>query len=202
MGPRFAAPWKWPIISLCRTEPVRRDFLKMIQRMVAESALPGTALGGRGTAGATGAAREFLAELSLREFALCRASTFGRCLESATDALRRRLPRGAQDWGIARRAMNLFLRDALYNAYLREQYRLHRTERWLELPLDAAAATYLRDADPAASLPAWRGIRQLMPTQNAAWQGIASAVAQQMGLARVHLDLYLQLAPRRERRAT
>lgn len=180
---------------------MRRDFLKMIQRKVAASALPGTALGGRGAAGAIAVARDVLAELPLREFALCRASTFGRYLDGATDTLLRRLPRHAQGWGIARRAVDLFLREALYDAYLREQYRLHRTERWLELPMDAAAATYLRDADPAASLPAWRGIRQLVPTQNAAWQGIASAVAQQMGIARVHLDLYIQqAAPKRERR--
>lgn len=170
---------------------MRRDFLKTIQRKVAVTALPGTALRGQGAAGVTQAARDFLAELSLREFAYCRASTIGRTLDMATEALRRRLPRGAQGWGTARRALDLFLRDALYNAYLREQYRLHRIERWLELPMDAAAAAFLRDSDPAAELPPWRGVRNLTPTQNAAYQGIATTVAQQMGLARVHLDAYL-----------
>jgi hypothetical protein len=47
------------------------------------------------------------------------------------------LPAGAKNWGAARKALNLVLRDILYNQYLQREYGFNRIGKWLELPLDS-----------------------------------------------------------------
>jgi hypothetical protein len=78
---------------------MRRDFIRTVQRKVAMSALPASALRGAGHAGLTAAARDRLATLDLEPFAVSRPARFDARLDFATDLLRRAAPQGAGSWG-------------------------------------------------------------------------------------------------------
>src|SRR5687767_2834030 len=54
------------------------------------------------------------------------------------------MPDGGKQWGMARKCLNLFLRDALYNFYLRDAYGLGKLEGVLEIPLDSHVGKALR----------------------------------------------------------
>ena len=174
-----------------------KDFLATVQRKVAVSAIPASALRGQGAPGVVSAARDFLTELELDRFAVRSEQAFARRLDAATRSLCKRLPRRACAWGTGRKAVNLFLRDALYNAYLAKEFRLSRIEPLLELPLDSYVARYLarRFEGP---LPRWRGVRALDVQTSAAYQAAATAVAADKGVERVHLDAYIWAAPDRD----
>jgi hypothetical protein len=121
---------------------------------------------------------------------VARAATFYPRLDAATAELQRALPSGAQGWGTARKALNVFLRDALYTSYLRDRYRLDRAETLLEIPLDSITAARLGAADVAGELPPWPGVRHLTRDQSDIYQAVARRVASRMGVAPVHLDTY------------
>ena len=58
-------------------------------------------------------------------------------LDTATMELCAAMPREVRAWGLARKALNIFLRECLYTSYLRDASRLDRSEHYLELPLDS-----------------------------------------------------------------
>jgi hypothetical protein len=142
------------------------------------------------------AARLFLASLPLRKFAASDENSFRRVLDEKTERLRQSLPDGARDWGLARKCLNIFLRDAFYNAYLRTEFGLSCAEPWYEVPLDSQVArrlerVALREGRHPA-LPKWTTLKDLQPTANDCYQAFALELAQQNRItARVHLDLYL-----------
>jgi hypothetical protein len=83
--------------------------------------------------------------------------------------------------------MNIFLREAFYNAYLQAQYQLVIPERLYELPLDGIVAEALRSRAPG-ELPSWPGVRNLKSEVSARYQSVAERLAAKEGVARVHLD--------------
>ena len=99
------------------------------------------------------------------------------------------MPRGARAWGTARKAVDIFLRDALYTTYLRDRYRLERAEKLFEIPLDAITAQHLNQNDGAV-LPGWPGVRYLTKPVSDLYQNVAHRIATDRGIARVHLDTY------------
>lgn len=144
----------------------------------------------QGAPGVVDAARNYLEELPLREFHVPTRTRFRRVLDKHTDQLQKKLPRGARNWGAARKALNIFLRDVVYNQYLCRHYGLRRLERWLEVPLDRDVATALIDDRPKSMhLPSWRSIKALTETRSDLFQNAARAVAKKRGVARVHLDI-------------
>jgi hypothetical protein len=124
--------------------------------------------------------------MKLGPFGTRSAARFAMHLDRTTRRLLQRLPRRAQHWGLARKGLNIFLRDCLYTAYLRERYGLHRAEASFELPLDSITAKRLREADP--DLPRWPGVRGLDPNTSRVYQQAATTVADWEGSARIHLD--------------
>jgi hypothetical protein len=66
--------------------------------------------------------------------ALKNQDEFSNWLEGETNELVRT---HGVNWGAARKALNLFLRDCLYNKYLSEKYDLGNLEAWMEMPLDS-----------------------------------------------------------------
>ncbi len=50
-----------------------------------------------------------------------------------TEELSSALPKQAQSWGLSRKLLNIFPRDALYNIYLNEYFGMDRCEELLEI---------------------------------------------------------------------
>lgn len=126
--------------------------------------------------------------VKLARFATRDRVAFERALNAHTRRLMAVLPKSGATWGLARKLLNIFLRDSLYTGYLSNAYGLASAERLLEIPLDSVTAKKIRKAAP--NLPRWRGVRYLDPDVSAAYQTAAWLVAQQKGTARVHLDSY------------
>jgi len=121
---------------------------------------------------------------------------FQRHLDRLTEDLTSSLPPNAKYWGLARKILNMFLRDAFYNFYLRSQFRLERAEPFLEIPVDSAVAKGLRQGVPRGSLPAWPGLKHLKPVDHAVFQQRALELARLLKTARVHLDTVLWVQER------
>jgi hypothetical protein len=163
-------------------------FLQAVQSRAARVAISPSTVRGRGNAGVVAAARRFLRSLNLSRFALRNAEKFASELDSVTAILRAALPRKARYWELARKILNVFLRDCLYTTYLAEEYHLQRAETLLELPLDSITAGQLRRAAGSDGLPRWPGVRHLTPATSARFQAIAAKEAKRRNIARVHLD--------------
>lgn len=141
---------------------------------------------GVGNAGVIKAGRPCLASLDLRPFGTSSRSRFAAALDEATDELRQAFPRRARHWGLARKGINIFLRECLYIAYTRAEYALGVSESFFEVPLDSITAAKLRERYP--SLPAWEGVRYLTPTNSVEYQLAARRIAARHRFAPVHLD--------------
>jgi hypothetical protein len=153
-------------------------------------AVGSTALRNQGAKGVVRSAREFLKKIDLHTFVADHGRAFALRLDTATEELRRRLPEGARNWGAARKALNLFLRDVLYNIHLCTHYHFDRIETCLEVPLDRYVADALLAAPEGSDLPRWPMIERLTPAISAQYQAAARSVAKRMGTAPVHLDLH------------
>ena len=128
--------------------------------------------------------------LPLRQFAAGGRAGFQRALERSTVRLQAALPRGARNWGLARKLLNIYLRDCVYSAHLRSLYRLGRIETFCELPLDVVTARCLLDSGEGAGLPAWPGVNALTSEVSARYQEVATKIARARRVRRVHLDVY------------
>lgn len=110
-------------------------------------------------------------------------------MNKATEIFKKNLPAGAQHWGAARKFLNIFLRDIIYNRFLCETYELRHIEPWLEVPLDSHVANGLRSEPGGSMLPRWRTVIGLDNKTNQKFQEFAFEVAKSKSLYRVHLDL-------------
>ena len=93
--------------------------------------------------------------------------------------------------------MNLFLRDAFYNFYLREHFDLAASEAWYEVPLDAAVARTLKQYDTGNTLSPWPGVKQVTDSMSENYQLFALLVAREKGISRVHLAAWLSFEKQR-----
>jgi hypothetical protein len=166
----------------------KKDFLAAIQSRTARVAIGASTARGRGSKGAVRAARRFLARLRLAGFGVRNRPRFETRLNRATTRLVAALPRRARRWGLARKFLNIFLRDCLYTKYLADANGLDRVEELLELPLDSITAKELRKAAGRGQLPRWPGVRKLTKGTSARYQAVALEEAQKEKIARVHLD--------------
>jgi len=106
------------------------------------------------------------------------------------------MPPKERHFGLARKVLNLFLRERLYNAYLKQAFHLERSEALLELPMDSFTARGVRVRSPKGSVPRWLGVRKLTPEASKVYQTRATELAIEAGIDRVHLDLYYILSSR------
>lgn len=161
--------------------------LRAIQHHTARAAIDSSSMRGGGSAGVVRSARSFLSEVPLRPFGTSSGSKFLSRLDRATDELKRALPKGAQRWGLARKGLNIFLRNCLYTTYLRDEYKLARAENFFEVPLDSVTGARLVEESRGALSP-WKTVRGLRAKASAEYQAVAAALAAEKGVARVHLD--------------
>ncbi len=170
--------------------------LKAIHRKVAVSSIPASALRGQRTPGIIRTARDFLSTAPLAQFGVASEKAFASRLDAITNDLLAEFPKKARRWGVARKAVNLFLRDAYYNQFLATEYHLSRAAIFFELPLDSYTAAAVYNNDDEWDLPKWRGLGPLTPLENAAYQEAAIDMATEYGCERVHLDAYIWGMPR------
>lgn len=166
----------------------RTQLLQAIQHRAARAAVGATATRGRGTSGVVARARAFMFSLNLARFGTRDPRVFKRRLDAATARLGGILPEEGASWGLARKLLNIFLRDSLYTVYLSRAHGLAAAERFLEIPLDKITALRLREEVPG--LPRWPGVKYVTPDMSATYQAAAQLVAKQEGVGRVHLDAY------------
>jgi len=171
------------------------NFISTVRQMVSVTAVGPSALRGQGK-GVLKASQRFLASLSLVRIPKSNPTQFRNWLDRQADSLLDKLPVNGRPWGAARKALNLFLRDTLYNRYLCRRFEIGRIEPWLEVPLDAAVARGLRTEAGRGTLPQWPGLKYLKPDASDAFQEFASIHAGSLSIERVHLDMYLWLENR------
>jgi hypothetical protein len=165
------------------------DLLTAIQSRTARIAVGPSTVRGLGVPGVVAAARTFLREMPLQPFATSRPKTFRKVLDAQTLALQNALPRHARHWGVARKVLNIFIRDAVYATHLREAYGLSASEHLLEIPLDSLTGEELYQSS-RPRLPRWPGVRHLSPDVSDRFQLEAQRIAAAVPTARIHLDAY------------
>ena len=139
--------------------------LRAIQHHNARAAIGSSSMRGAGSAGVVQSARAFLGEMPLGPFGTSSGSKFLSRLDRATDELKLALPRVAQRWGLARKGLNIFLRNCLYTTYLRDEYELARAENFFEVPLDSITGARLVNAS-RQTLSRWTTVRGLSAKVN------------------------------------
>lgn len=179
------------------------QFYVDMQKHIAISAVGPSALRNQGSAGVIKAAQKHLADINLQIFRTKNEGAFLRVLDDQTEVLRRALPRAAQNWGAARKALNLFLRGICYNRFLCEKHGRALVEEWLEIPLDNLTAASLKRKDKKGYLPQWPGLKGLTPDVSSKFQALANQIASspKTPISRIHLDMRLW-AEERERTAS
>jgi hypothetical protein len=108
-------------------------------------------------------------------------------LDRQTDLLLDVFPRPARHWGLARKGLNIFLRDCLYTVYLREAFQLGNAEFLFELPLDSLTGRAVWETS-GKTVPRWTTIRALTPEVSRLYQQASFGAARELHTARVHLD--------------
>jgi hypothetical protein len=160
---------------------------------VANVAIGATTLRNQGATGVNRVARAFLAKLALADFLHNNEQDFLAELDRQTVALMKELPPGAQHWGTARKALNVFLGEVYYHRVLCPEYGLHKVAEFLEMPLDGEVARFLKKGATAAgrTLPRWRTIKTLTSDTSRQYQEFAAHYAKTCGegWTRLHLDL-------------
>jgi hypothetical protein len=166
------------------------EFMNTMQKKVAVSAVGPSTLRGNGE-GVLHATQQALQGVDLFKLPVDGQEDFYAWLDEQTTKILKALPiKGkCKPWGAARKALNLFLRDALYNRYLCKEYGIDRAECWLEIPLDSAVAKGLMKRDKQGVLPRWPRLKYLAKDDNDKYQKFADMLAAKEGVARVHLDM-------------
>jgi hypothetical protein len=165
---------------------MNKQFISDVQRFTAVSAVGVSALRRQGV-GAIGRIQKYLGSLDLTDTrSLKNEDDFSNWLSRKTEHL---VQNQNVKWGAARKALNLFLRDCLYNKYLCAEYGFDHLEPWLEMPLDSVIATELKKDVGRGGLPVWQGLRKLKKEDSKRFQDHASQVAATKNIARVHLDV-------------
>lgn len=176
-----------------------RDLKLLIER-TAEVALGPSALRNQGAPGVLGIARSHLKRIKLERFAVKNRRAFRRVLDAETKKLQSAFPTKARNCGAARKALNLYLRNCVYNRYISERYSLRKITPWLEVPLDQYVARGIRRNGEGQDLPRWRAIRRLTPEISDKYQYVARIIAKKRDALPVHLDLHWWRDNRREKR--
>lgn len=150
-------------------------------------AITSSSMRGGGNAGVVVAARTFLAAVDLRTFGTADDERkFLAALDLTTNDLVAALPRGCRHWGLARKGLNIFLRECLYTVYLREKFDLGKAAAAFEIPLDSFTGKGLRIR--TKDLPVWKTVKGVNPALNRQFQDAAREQARLRNVARVHLD--------------
>lgn len=174
-------------------------FLDEVRRRVALVAVGASALRNQGRSGLVGDARDYFREkIILNSFfeALTDERSYLKFLDSHTKKLNLIFRNNEEGnyWGAARKALNLFFRDLVYNKFISEQYKLPKSFEeqnnlfsHLEIPLDKYSGQWIQRR--SEDVLKWKSIKEIDAEINRCFQLAAKKLADERGVARVHLDL-------------
>ena len=169
---------------------MNEEFIKKMVRREAQTAVGASTARNIGAKGAVKAARAYLERLDPNDFIQDNLDAFTKKLDDHTEKLKESLPQEAQSRGFSRKFLNIFLRNILYNYYLRPHFKFEKIERFLEVPLDGHTANGLIfDDNKENNLPKWKTIKNLDLSTHSQFQEVASKIAKMKNIERVHLDL-------------
>lgn len=164
------------------------QLLQAFQSRAARISVGASTVRGRGNTGVVAASRSYLLRTDLKLFGRVTKSQFFEHLDASTIELRDSLPGGARHWGLARKVLNIFLRDCLYTTYLDAAYGLRKNDTYFEVPLDSITAVQLKRTASRGKLRTWPGVKHLTEPVSAQFQDAASAEAAKRDIPRIHLD--------------
>jgi len=167
------------------------ELVTAIRIREAEIAVGASTARGQGASGVVQALRDALAQVPLERFSVSNERAFKRQLERQTQVIMTKVPPPASSWGLARKCMNIYLRDCFYNHYLRKHYRLSVSEKYFEIPLDSYVAQGIRSRKMKDQLPRWPGVKHLTPDISTKYQEAAREISKSWRIQRVHLDTFL-----------
>lgn len=179
-----------------RTNKVDSTFIDQMKRRVSEISVAASSLRNQGAPGVVGISRSFFYnEIDLNKFRdNLFADRYAKYLDKMTIRLVEKCPVGAKNWGAARKGLNLFFREVVYNRYLTNYLQIDKkfvlsedVLKSLEVPLDSDVATGLKEV--YQELPSWKSIKTLDKSLNNKFQEKAQEYAIAQGTIRVHLDL-------------
>jgi len=176
---------------------MKNNFIKTVQKMVAVTAIGPSALRNQGK-GILQKAQKYCSLIDLNIYSsFINEKDFISQLDKETQNMLKSFGLKKRPWGTARKALNLFLRDALYNKYLSQEYKLDNIIRFLEIPLDSVVTSALKKRSKRGELPQWPGLKSLNGNISEKYQQFALNEASKEELERIHLDMFLWLENRK-----
>jgi hypothetical protein len=173
-----------------------QKFINQLQRRIAQISVGASSLRNQGAKGIIEICRDYFENsINLEEFKKeIESNNYLKYLNKNTTELLNRFPENGKSWGAARKGLNLFFREVVYNFYLANHLEISADEdknrnalNQLEAPLDKDVATGLREIFP--ELPKWKSIRSLTVHESQIYQHTASKYADELQIPKIHLDL-------------
>ena len=172
---------------------MNQKYIKKMKERTAYLSIGRSTLRNQGAAGVVDKARCYLKkEFNLDDLKIIHSQkAFKQFLDCHTIRLSNNFPNEAKgNWGAARKALNIFLRDISYHTFLSKWYHTERFLPWLELPLDNNVAEELfKRCKIHNDLPKRFCLKKLTSDTNDNYQDVASKIAQKEKIHRVHLDV-------------
>lgn len=176
----------------------RKEFEKKLYRRLAQVSIGAAAIRNQGGSGLIEILRDYF-ECEINPTIFFRTVTkklaYRNFLDYHTVQVLKRFPKGAKSWGAARKGLNLFFRDLVYNGYYSNKYgvpndyfELNLFLQYMEVPLDKEVAHGII-TDSEEKIPRWMNIKKLTPAISDIYQEQAQIIASQRGTARINLDL-------------
>jgi len=174
----------------------QNKLIKQVHRRIAQVSVGSSAIRNQGSGGLIKICHDYFEKsIDLKEFgAKIRNNGYPEYLDNCTHQLLSLFPEEGKSWGAARKGLNLFFREVVYNKYLADYLNIpneysENLERikQLEVPLDKDVATGLIKIYD--ELPKWKSIKVLQPEESKLYQKFALIYAERQNIARVHLDL-------------
>lgn len=172
-------------------------FLNQIHKRLSIISVGASALRNQGSSGIIKIAREYFYEININEFinSLDNEDVYNNFLDKHTTNLVSKFPENGKSWGGARKGINLFLREVVYNKFFSDYYQLptqynefNQKIKFLEVPLDKDVATGIYE-ETELVLPRWNSIKDLTPNLSKQYQIAALKIAAKGNFAKVNLDL-------------
>jgi hypothetical protein len=169
------------------------EYLRHLRTFLERRCIGGSVARNQGAAGMNERLRSVVGAIDLSKLSgIAVEGDFRKWLDAETTELVGKLGDShGLKWGTARKVLNIWLRDLVYNGDLCEAHGLGGVRPFLEIPLDRLSSVFLGARAPG--LPRWQGVKNLTPAVSDKYQDAATKRHQTAGSwapCRVDLDLH------------